>query len=100
MYEHGDKAGRLLAQQLKAKTASNQITQILDDSDSITSNPDSINDAFRSFFSQLYTSETTADESQLDTFLEKLDLPKVSPEDNLRLDAALTLSEIKKRYSR
>ena len=31
VYEHGDKAGRLLAQQLKAKTASNQITQTLDD---------------------------------------------------------------------
>ena len=95
VYEHGDKAGRLLAQQLKAKTASNQITQITDDSGSVTSDPDKINDAFRSFFSHLYASESLTDESQLINFFEKLDLPKVSPENNLKLDATLTLSEIK-----
>lgn len=48
VYKHGDKAGRLLAHQLKAKTASNQITQITDESGSITSDPDKINNTFKS----------------------------------------------------
>lgn len=95
VYEHGDKAGRLLARQLKARTASNQITQITDESGSITSDPDNINNTFRSFFSQLYASESLTDENQLNNFFDRLDLPKMSPEDNLRLDAALALSEIK-----
>lgn len=42
MYEHGDKASRLLAHQLKAKIASNQITQIKDET-SVTSDPETIN---------------------------------------------------------
>lgn len=95
VYEHGDKAGRLLAHQLKARTASNQITQIMDESGSITSDPDKINSTFKLFFSQLYTSESLTGENQLNTFFENLDLPKVSPENNLKLDTALTLSEIK-----
>lgn len=95
VYEHGDKAGRLLTQQLKARTASNHITQIIDESGSTTLDPGKINDTFRSFFSKLYTSESRADENQLNSFFEKLDLPKVSLENNSKLDAPLTLSEIK-----
>ena len=78
VYEHGDKAGRLLAHQLKARTTLNQITQITDESGSITSDPDKINNTFRSFFSQLYASESLTDENQLNNFFERLDLPKVS----------------------
>lgn len=77
VYEHGDKAGCLLVQQLKTKTASNQIIQITDDSGLITSDPDKINDTVRSFFTQLYTSESFIDESQLYSLFEKLDLPKL-----------------------
>lgn len=94
VYEHGDQGGRLLAQQLKARTASNQIIQITDESGSTTSNLDKINNTFRSFFSQLYTSESLADENKLNNFFEKLDLPKVSPENNSKLDAAFTLLKI------
>lgn len=38
-YEHGEKAVRLLAHQLKARQASNQITQIRDESNIIISDP-------------------------------------------------------------
>lgn len=62
---------------LKTKTASNQIIQITDDSGLITSDPDKMNDTFRSFFTQLYTSESFIDESQLYSLFEKLDLPKL-----------------------
>lgn len=50
VYEHGDKAGRLLAHQLKAKSALNQITQIIDESGSMASDLDKINYTLKSFF--------------------------------------------------
>ncbi len=45
-YEYGDKAGRLLASQLKGLAASRLITQIYDSSGSSTKNPSDINDVF------------------------------------------------------
>lgn len=52
-YESGDRAGRLLAQQLKSRNASNQITQIRTDTGTITSDPGDINHTFREFYFQL-----------------------------------------------
>lgn len=53
-YEHGDKAGCLLAHQLKARLASNQITQILDDKGTLISDPDAINYTVRAYYCHLY----------------------------------------------
>ena len=52
-----------------------------------------------SFNSQLYNSESPIDETQMDTFFQKLDFPRVSPNDHQALDAPLTLSEIKETIS-
>lgn len=60
-YESGDRAGRLLAQQLKSRNASNQIAQIRNDTGMITSDPGEISDIFREFYSQLYSSESPDD---------------------------------------
>ena len=87
MYEHGDKASRLLAHQLRAKMASNQITQIRDDSGSLTSDPEMINDTFRKFCSQLYKSECSYDEAQLSQFFERLAMPKIPDSDREMLNA-------------
>jgi len=73
IYEHGDKAGRLLAHQLKSRVASNQITQIRDGLGSLTSDPGEINNIFKTYYSRLYTSESPDNEDQLHTFLDKLD---------------------------
>lgn len=94
MYEHSDKAGRL-AHQLKAKQAANQIAQIQEETGSLTSDPDQLNLAFKSFYSQLYKSESPNDETQLTTFLDELIMPKISPNDSMMLDTALTLAEIR-----
>lgn len=95
LYEHGDKAGRLLAHQLKARQASNQIIQIRNESDTVVTDPVKINTSFKSFYRHLYKSESPGDETQMDAFFQKLDLPRVSPNDNQMLDAPLTLAEIK-----
>lgn len=94
LYEHGDKAGRLLAHQLKARQASNQIIQIKNESGEVVADPTKINASFHSFYQQLYKSESPGDETQLDAFFQKLDLPCVSPGDNQALNAPLTILEI------
>ena len=99
LYEHGDKAGRLLAHQLKAKKASNQIIQIRDESGMVVTDSTKINTSFSSFYQQLYKSESPDDETHMDAFFQKLDIPRVSPNDNQALDAPLTLSEIKEAIS-
>lgn len=95
VYEHGDKAGRLLAHQLKARLASNQITQIRDVSGSLTSDPEKINDTFRLYYSNLYASESPNDENKLHDFFDKLTLPEVTLNDNQLLEAPLSITEIK-----
>ncbi len=98
IYEHRDKAGCLLAHQLKAKLMSNQILQIRDDTGSISSDPKIINNILKSFYSQLYTSELSNNGFSLKSFFEKLTLPKTRHQD--RLDAPLKHSEIKEVIQR
>ncbi len=93
-YESGDRAGHLLAQQLKSRNASNQIAQIRNNTGMITSDPGEINDTFREFYSQLYTSESPDDGAHLSQFFAKLDMPKISLEDQQSHDSPLQLSEI------
>lgn len=95
MYEHGDKAGRLLAHQLKARMASNQISQIQDEMGTPTSDPVEINNIFRTYYSRLYTSESSNEEAGSVQFLDQLETPKISTNDQQTLDAPPRLSEIK-----
>ena len=94
LYEHGDKAGRLLAHQLKSRSASQSIPQIRESSGTLTTDPKSINNAFMAFYSQLYTSEAPEDDSSLLDFFSKQTIPQISPEDCCSLDQTLTLGEI------
>lgn len=96
LYEHGDKAGRLLAHQLKARQAS-KIIQIRDESGMVVTDQTEINTSFNLFYRQLYESQSPSDETQMDAFFLKLDLPRVSPNDNQMLDAPLTLPELRKQ---
>ena len=45
-YEHGEKAGRLLAHQLKAESVSQQIPQIRKPNGDLTTEPGEINETF------------------------------------------------------
>ena len=54
-YEHGEKAGRLLAHQLKSKSASQSISQIEETTGEITTDPLKINDTFKKYYFDLYT---------------------------------------------
>jgi len=95
-YEHGDKAGRLLASQLKGLTASRLITQVYDSSGSLTKNPSDINYVFFSYYSNLYKSEPPQDDSIMDSFLDGLNFPQIDVAVADDLDKPIELDAILK----
>lgn len=94
VYEYGEKAGRLLAQQLKIKSASQLIPRIKKTCQEITSDPQEINSIFQKFYSDLYTSEFPYDDSLMSTFLANVKLPSVKQDQKSNLDKPLQLQEI------
>ena len=87
-YEHGDKPSRLLAHQLKRQTTSRLIPLI----------PLAqlcINDIFREFYISLYESESSSDTTEMTSFTQNLDIPKVDPTTANELDAPFNLEVIK-----
>ena len=82
-YIHGDKSGKLLANQSKAQQ---HITKIRMEDGTITTDHSKINDAFRNFYSRLYTSEFPKDCNSLENFLNQLDIPTLFPDSRLRLE--------------
>ena len=93
-YEHGEKAGRLLAHQLKRQAASRLIPQIRDTSDNLLCDPADINATFKSFYSTLYKSEFPSNTIAMDRFLNNLNPPTVNPATANELDSQLKLHEV------
>uniref|UniRef100_A0A671TVY8 Reverse transcriptase domain-containing protein n=1 Tax=Sparus aurata TaxID=8175 RepID=A0A671TVY8_SPAAU len=76
-FEQGDKAGRLLAQQARAVSASRLIYQIKLPDGSHTSDPVVINKSFSDFYSTLYTSECTPITETTPNPLDRLTFPQI-----------------------
>lgn len=93
-YEHGEKAGRLLAYQLKCRSASRLIPQIRNTSQSLTTDPVEINNTFKEFYSELYTSTFPQDNSNMTTFLDSIDIPTIDVTAKDNLDKPIQLQEI------
>lgn len=93
-YEHGDKAGRLLALQLKQQSTEQTILGIDTGADSVSSNPRAINDQFKQYYSSLYQSEVDINSSEIQSFLDSLDVPKLAPDAQSSLEQPLLVEEI------
>ena len=93
-FELSDKPERLLARQLKALQADRSIHKINTTSGSVTTDPTEINHCFRTFYEDLYTSKTNADESQINDFLSTLHLPKLSLAAQTELNTNINLAEV------
>ena len=74
-----DKPDKLLARQLRNIQANRAIRKIKTETGTISTDPKEINECFRKFYEELYTSKSTADISQISDFLHTLHLPKLSP---------------------
>ena len=93
-YEHGEKAGRLLCHQLKQVAANSAIPEIRLTQDATSTHPQIINDKFKAYYTELYTSQHQVDESEIEAFLEGLQLPKVDERDKAMLDSSISEGEI------
>ncbi|KAF4070223.1 hypothetical protein AMELA_G00289140 [Ameiurus melas] len=93
-YEYGDKVGRLLAHQLCSHAASRSISQIMQSSGVLTSDPVEINSTFKSFYSSLYTVGPPDNSGNVDHFFRNIDFPRIHPLLASELDSPITLDEI------
>lgn len=71
-YDQGEKAGKLLAWQIKKTQAETVIRSIKSKTGNLTLDPKEINDNFREFYELLYKSEYNGNEEVQDTFLDPL----------------------------
>lgn len=79
-YEHGEKAGRLLAHQLRQRSVTQNIPAIINGQGNQCSDNEKINSCFSQFYQSLYSPESSSNQSDLETFFEGINVPFVSPD--------------------
>lgn len=94
-FELGEKADKVLSRQLKGIQAERAIHRILSATGQLLSDHKQMNDRFRSFYCQLYTSSTMATVAEITNFLNALDIPTLPEAARGLLDADFTLEEIR-----
>ncbi len=92
-YEYGDKTGRLLAWQIRQQQTERTIT-IIESSTGNIVDPVEINEAFRTYYEKLYSSECSLNVDIQMQFLDSLNIPQILIEEKNKLDEDLTLQEI------
>ncbi len=95
LFALGDKPHRLLARQLRHSQASQAILQIKNKKGQIVTDQQGINKCFEDFYRNLYSSNNTASQDEINEFLEKCDLPKLDHDAAAELDVEITLEEVK-----
>ncbi len=78
VYEHDRKTGLLLAWQLKCQAVSRQIPQIRKSNGELTIDLVEIKESFASFYSNLYESEATNDNIDMQHFFDNLQAPIIN----------------------
>lgn len=92
-YELGKIAHKVLAWQLKHDEQKRTINAI-NTGNAETYIPVEINDAFKQYYIELYTSQASTDSTQMDSLLSLIHLPCLSEEDRLNLDQPFSASEL------
>lgn len=93
-YELGEKASKVLAWQLKTEESKRAVNGIEVAPGKISNNPTEINDAFRKYYSDLYTAQPSGDGTAIDYFLSKLNLPCLSAEDSEFVSKPFSICEL------
>lgn len=70
------------------------IPEIDTGAESVSRNPRVINDRFKQYYSSLYQSEVDTDSSEIYSFLNSVDVPKLAPDAQSSLEQPLSLEEI------
>ena len=94
-YEHGDKPGKYLAYLTKKRAESQTIAALCDAQGSRIYDNKLINDTFKIFYHNLYSSEQPRDASVLmDKFFDQLNLPTIPSEHKLALNSPISREEV------
>lgn len=93
LYEHGEHAGKLLSHQLKQSAAAGMIIEIGDNLGNKIIDQKGINNQFKSFYRDLYTSEIN-DRERVNHFFDNLEIPTLEVTDRDRLEGPLTTREV------
>ena len=95
----GNKAGRLLAQKLRAKAVREQIRELVTATGQPLLQETEIREEFRTFYSELYTREKV-DTEHIQQYLEGVDLPRLTEKEAGRLEAEIRPEEVITAISR
>lgn len=94
IYEHGEKAGRLLSHQLRQSISSHSISEIRVNSHHTVTDPEQISKAFKKFDQDLYTSQTKCTPTEINSFLDKVNIPKIDLDQQQTLDRPISAAEV------
>lgn len=88
LFEHWEKAGKLLAYLVHCKERPPVVISLCTSGGGLVTEPSQVTAIFRKFFSTLYT--TTDDVSSMYSFLTEIHIPKLTEEQTAELEAPLT----------
>lgn len=93
-FEMGDKAGKLLAHQTRARALSRLIPRIESPSGNVVTDPKMVNDVFLSYYSDLYSSDCPPEVWRGRNPLESIPFPKISEDIPNNLGAPISTTEV------
>uniref|UniRef100_A0AAQ5ZBJ0 Reverse transcriptase domain-containing protein n=1 Tax=Amphiprion ocellaris TaxID=80972 RepID=A0AAQ5ZBJ0_AMPOC len=93
-FEHNNKSGKFLANQLQRNKEKSFITAIQDSSGKYTQSPQEINQTFYNYYQSLYSAAVNPNIEDIDNFLNNLNMPKLTSNYRDILDAPLTMKEL------
>lgn len=94
IYECGEKTGKILAHQLRQKTADRTIAEIKDEFGIKHIDHSEINSCFHKFYTKLYDSESLGDHTLFDSFFRKIKVPKIDTKTASKLDQPFSVEEL------
>lgn len=93
-FELGEKPHKLLPRQLKGEQSKRAIYKVKSKTGSLVTELLDINERFREFYSDIYSSKTTATLENFDNFFNSLSLPQLDASSKDHLDLPITVLEI------
>uniref|UniRef100_A0A3Q1CLT5 Reverse transcriptase domain-containing protein n=1 Tax=Amphiprion ocellaris TaxID=80972 RepID=A0A3Q1CLT5_AMPOC len=93
-FEHNNKSGKFLANQLQRNKEKSFITAIQDPSGKYTQSPQEINQTFYNYYQSLYSAAVNPNIEDIHNFLNNLNMPELTSNYRDILDAPLTMKEL------
>lgn len=93
LYETGDRAGKLLAW-LGHKEIESRWVLSIKEQEVVHTTPENIAGAFERYYKALYEARTQAGDSQIRQYLQRIDMPNLTPDKRDSLEGDLILAEV------